>query len=67
MATISALRTTGTTVLLVEQNARAALEIADRAYVLEAGRVALAGPARALLADEQVQRAYLGRNLQRRA
>ena len=65
MATISALRATGTTVLLVEQNARAALEIADRAYVLEAGRVALAGPARAMLADEQVQRAYLGRNLQR--
>jgi branched-chain amino acid transport system ATP-binding protein len=66
MATIRALPTAGTTVLLVEQNARAAVEIADRAYVLEAGRVALAGPARAVLADEQVQRTYLGRNLQRR-
>ena len=66
MATVAGLRGAGTTVLLVEQNARAALEIADRAYVLEGGRVALEGPAKALLSDEQVQRAYLGRSLRRR-
>jgi branched-chain amino acid transport system ATP-binding protein len=48
------------TILLVEQNAHAALEIADRGYVIESGRIALAGPARALLGDEQVKAAYLG-------
>ncbi|ROR32489.1 ABC transporter ATP-binding protein [Inmirania thermothiophila] len=50
----------GVTVLLVEQNARAALGIADRGYVLETGRVAMAAPASALLEDEGVRRAYLG-------
>jgi branched-chain amino acid transport system ATP-binding protein len=50
----------GTTVLLVEQNARAALRIAHRAYVLETGRVALSGPAAELLRDERVRRVYLG-------
>jgi branched-chain amino acid transport system ATP-binding protein len=50
----------GTTVLLVEQNARLALELADRAYVLERGRIALEGPARELAADPRVQAAYLG-------
>ncbi len=59
-AQVAALRASGTTVLLVDQNARAALAIADRAYVLESGRIALAGPARALLDDPGVQRAYLG-------
>ncbi|MFB0535283.1 MAG: ABC transporter ATP-binding protein [Anaerolineae bacterium] len=55
------LREHGTTILLVEQNAKAALRIADRAYVLETGKVALEGTAEELLADERVQSAYLGR------
>ena len=55
------LREHGTTILLVEQNARAALRIADRAYVLETGKVALEGTAEELLADERVQSAYLGK------
>jgi branched-chain amino acid transport system ATP-binding protein len=50
----------GVTILLVEQNASLALQIADRAYVLEAGRLTIAGPAAALLADERVRKAYLG-------
>ena len=50
----------GVTILLVEQNASLALQIADRAYVLEAGRLTISGPASALLSDERVQRAYLG-------
>ena len=53
----------GLTVLLVEQNARAALRIADRGYVLETGRVILQGPAAELLSNRDVQRAYLGRDL----
>lgn len=51
---------TGTTVLLVEQNAKKALEIANRAYVIETGKIALAGNARDLMKDEAVKRAYLG-------
>jgi branched-chain amino acid transport system ATP-binding protein len=50
----------GTTILLIEQNARLALQIARRAYVLETGTVALAGSAAELLESEDVQRAYLG-------
>ncbi|MBK0420753.1 ABC transporter ATP-binding protein [Leucobacter sp. CSA2] len=50
----------GTTILLVEQNARAALKIADRAYVLESGRVTMEGPASELAADPRVIEAYLG-------
>ena len=50
----------GVAVLVVEQNARQALSVADRAYVLENGRVALEGRARELAADERVQHAYLG-------
>jgi branched-chain amino acid transport system ATP-binding protein len=50
----------GLTVLLVEQNVRKSLEIAQRGYVLEHGRVVLAGDSRSLLADEGVRRAYLG-------
>jgi len=50
----------GVTVLLVEQNASLALQIADRGYVLEAGRLSISGPAGALLTDERVRRAYLG-------
>ena len=57
---IAAIRKQGTTVLLVEQNASLALRLADRAYVLETGRVMLSGPARELMADPEVHRAYLG-------
>jgi branched-chain amino acid transport system ATP-binding protein len=52
------------TVLLVEQNARAALKAADRGYVLETGRIMLQGPAEELLANRDVQRAYLGRDIE---
>lgn len=55
------LRKEGNTVLLVEQNAKAALSIADRGYVLETGKVIVQGPAEDLLANRDVQRAYLGR------
>lgn len=50
----------GTTILLVEQNARYALKMAQRGYVLEAGRLLLSGPAATLLNDERVKQAYLG-------
>jgi branched-chain amino acid transport system ATP-binding protein len=60
MATIARIARDGTTILLVEQNAHLALQIAQRAYVLETGRVALSGEARVLAADEQMRRAYLG-------
>jgi branched-chain amino acid transport system ATP-binding protein len=59
-AQIGALKHGGTTILLVDQNARAALSIADRGYVLETGRVVLAGSAAELLRNAQVQQAYLG-------
>jgi len=58
--TIHQIRDQGITVLLVEQNALAALEIADHAYVLESGDLALAGPASELLKDDKVTKAYLG-------
>ena len=54
------LKDAGMTVLMVEQNARAALALADRAYVLETGAITIQGPGRALLDNEDVQRAYLG-------
>ena len=50
----------GTTILLVEQNAKKALSIADRAYVLETGKISLSGNAKDLLNDEKVKKAYLG-------
>jgi len=59
-AIIQQIRAKGTAVLLVEQNARQALRIADRAYVLESGHIALSGPASALAADPRVRAAYLG-------
>jgi branched-chain amino acid transport system ATP-binding protein len=59
-ATIIELNRGGLTVLLVEQNAHAALEISHHAYVLETGGVSLEGEARVLLADERVKKAYLG-------
>jgi branched-chain amino acid transport system ATP-binding protein len=55
------LRNRGMTILIVEQNARAALELADRAYVVESGRAILEGRADELAADPRVQSAYLGR------
>ncbi len=55
------LRERGTTVLLIEQNAQAALQVADRGYVLETGRVVLEGTAKQLMSDEGVQKAYLGK------
>ncbi len=55
------LREEGNTVLLIEQNAKAALGIADRGYVLEVGKVIVQGPAADLLGNADVQRAYLGR------
>jgi branched-chain amino acid transport system ATP-binding protein len=58
--TVRRLKQSGLTVLLVEQNARAALAIADRAYVVETGRIVASGSATELLADERVQAAYLG-------
>jgi branched-chain amino acid transport system ATP-binding protein len=51
-----------TTILLVEQNAKAALKVASRAYVIETGRITLEGEARALLDDEEVKKAYLGKD-----
>jgi len=57
---IAGIREQGTTVLLVEQNASLALRLADRAYVLETGRVTLAGPAKEMIANPEVHRAYLG-------
>jgi len=61
------LRNRGMTILIVEQNARAALDLADRAYVMEAGEVVLTGLADELAADARVQAAYLGRANGRRA
>ena len=57
---VSSLRRHGVSVLLVEQNARAALQVADRAYVLEMGAVALTGPAQDLLHDRRIIDTYLG-------
>ena len=64
---IRRLRDEGNTVLLVEQNAKAALHIADRGYVLETGKIILQGPAMDLLNNRDVQRAYLGRDLDEEA
>jgi branched-chain amino acid transport system ATP-binding protein len=58
--TITGLRATGVTILLVEQNARAALEVADHGYVLEMGEIALEGPAAELAKDPRVIDTYLG-------
>jgi branched-chain amino acid transport system ATP-binding protein len=59
-ARVAALKAEGTTILLVDQNARAALSIADRGYVMETGRIVLDGAAGDLLHDPQVQHAYMG-------
>ena len=57
---IQSISASGTTVLLVEQNAKKALSIADRAYVLETGTISLEGKADVLMNDESVKKAYLG-------
>jgi branched-chain amino acid transport system ATP-binding protein len=58
--TIQRLKREGTTILLVEQNARLALDVADRAYVMETGRITLEGPTAELKHDPQVEHTYLG-------
>ncbi|MBQ4062256.1 MAG: ABC transporter ATP-binding protein [Christensenellaceae bacterium] len=58
---IKELHKAGTTILLVEQNAQMALSVADRAYVLETGRISMSGNAQDLLKDEGVKKAYLGK------
>jgi branched-chain amino acid transport system ATP-binding protein len=64
-AAIVQLRAAGNTILLVEQNARAALAIADRGYVIETGRIVLEETATQLLGNKEVQRAYLGKEYER--
>jgi len=59
---IKKLQKDGTTILLVEQNAKAALKVADRGYVMETGRITLEGEAKALIEDNDVMRAYLGKD-----
>jgi len=59
-AQVAGLKGQGTTILLIDQNARAALAIADRGYVMESGRIVLDGAAQQLLHDPQVQQAYMG-------
>ncbi|MFJ9036403.1 ABC transporter ATP-binding protein [Streptomyces sp. NPDC102406] len=60
MSTIVELKSQGTTILLVEQNAQAALSLADRGHVMEVGSIALSGTGQDLLHDESVRKAYLG-------
>jgi branched-chain amino acid transport system ATP-binding protein len=62
-ATVQRISAEGSTVLLVEQNARSALRLAHRGYVLETGRIVLSGTSEELLANRDVQRAYLGRDV----
>jgi branched-chain amino acid transport system ATP-binding protein len=54
------MRAEGYTVLIVEQNIRQVLKVADRAYLLETGRIKLSGPAAQLLESDEIRRAYLG-------
>ncbi len=60
MSTVTELRQQGTTILLVEQNAQAALKLANHGYVLEVGKIVLSGTGRELLVNEEVRKAYLG-------
>ena len=60
MNTIAELKASGTTILLVEQNAQAALALSDRGYVLEVGAITLSDTGAALLEDDRVRRTYLG-------
>lgn len=61
MSTLAQLKETGVTIILVEQNTKAALKVADRALVMERGRITMSGSAADLMQDATVQRAYLGR------
>jgi branched-chain amino acid transport system ATP-binding protein len=65
LATISRLRDAGSTILVVEQNSKAVLGIADRGYVMETGSIVLEGTAQELLNNTDVQRAYLGKDYQK--
>jgi branched-chain amino acid transport system ATP-binding protein len=65
LSTISTLRDAGSTILVVEQNSKAVLGIADRGYVMETGSIVLEGTARDLLNNTEVQRAYLGKDYKR--
>ena len=60
LASVATLKQAGTTIFLIEQNANAALSIADRGYVLEVGQMVLADTGRALLDNPRVKEAYLG-------
>ena len=60
LAIVRELRKEGVSILLIEQNARAALDSSDHGYVLETGEIALAGPSRELASDPRVQATYLG-------
>ena len=60
MQTVKTLKSQGTTILLVEQNAQAALSLADQGYVLEVGRIVLQGPGKELMVNDAVRKAYLG-------
>ncbi|WP_264176591.1 ABC transporter ATP-binding protein [Agilicoccus flavus] len=60
MSTVRTLRSQGTTILLVEQNAQAALSLADHGYVLEVGKIVLHGTGKELLTSDEVRKAYLG-------
>jgi branched-chain amino acid transport system ATP-binding protein len=60
MSTVTELQKQGTTILLVEQNAQAALKRADYGYVLEVGQIVLSGTGRDLLTNDDVRKAYLG-------
>jgi branched-chain amino acid transport system ATP-binding protein len=60
MRTILKLQSEGVTILLVEQNASAALSLADRGYVLEVGQIMFSDTGKALLGDDRVRKAYLG-------
>jgi len=60
MKTILKLQSEGVTILLVEQNASAALSLADKGYVLEVGRIMFSDSGKALLGDDRVRKAYLG-------
>ena len=66
LQTLTDLKHEGKTILLVEQNARKALQIADHGYVMERGRIVLSGTGESLLNDPQVQRTYLGQHTARR-
>jgi branched-chain amino acid transport system ATP-binding protein len=62
---IAAIRAAGTAILLVEQNAKAALRVADTAHVMESGRIVLSGRAKELASDERIRSAYLGGHIHR--